>query len=56
MGLLGWIRLDRRYALELKADFFSRIFIFSGQQNRRLMPFFVVNIDNEWLNNLREQD
>lgn len=47
--------LDKAVAINLKEQFFSRIFIFTRQQGNRQLPFFVVNIDREWLDNIREQ-
>lgn len=45
--------LDRNIAISLKQEFFSRIFIFSKPRQNKL-PFFVVNIDRDWLNEVRE--
>lgn len=46
--------LDKDVALDIKAENFSRIFIFIRNQSPTSLPFFVVNIDENWLNNLRE--
>lgn len=46
--------LDKNVAIDLKERFFSRIFIFTRYRNEGL-PFVVVNIDREWLDNIREQ-
>lgn len=47
--------LDKNVAIDLKQRFFSRIFIFTRQQqDERRLPFVVVNIDQEWLDNIRE--
>lgn len=51
MKLWGRHALDRAKAIDIKKEFFSRIFIF----NRRhipYVPFFLVNIDSEWLDNI----
>lgn len=47
--------LDKTVAINLKEQFFSRIFIFTRQQDNRRLPFIAVNIDQEWLDNIREQ-
>ncbi|MBO9683180.1 MAG: hypothetical protein J7502_11020, partial [Flavisolibacter sp.] len=46
--------LDRNVAIDLKERFFSRIFIFTRQQEQGQLPFVVVNIDREWLDTIRE--
>jgi hypothetical protein len=51
MKLWGHHALDRAKAIDIKREYFSRIFIF----NRRhipYVPFFLVNIDREWLDNI----
>lgn len=47
--------LDKAVAINLKGKFFSRIIIFTRPQEYRQLPFFVVNIDREWLDNIRQQ-
>ena len=47
--------LDRAKAVQLKEEFFSRIFIFN-QGTRPELPFFIINIDREWLNQVRERE
>ena len=46
--------LNRGVAVNLKQQYFSRIFIFRGQQNNSL-PFMVVNPDQEWLQTVRDR-
>ena len=48
--------LDKTVAINLKEQFFSRIFIFTRQQDSRRLPFIVVTIDREWLDIIREQE
>ena len=45
--------LDRKAAIDIKNEYFSKIFIFSKPRENKL-PFFVVNIDSHWLNTNRE--
>ncbi|NJY63867.1 hypothetical protein HC174_14060 [Salinimicrobium sp. CDJ15-81-2] len=45
--------LNKSEALNLKERFFSKIFVFNRAQNQE-MPFSIINIDEEWLQNLRE--
>ena len=54
MNMWKQFSLDRKKAIDIKQEFFSRIFIFSKPRYNRL-PFFVVNIDEEWLNEIREE-
>jgi len=54
MDLWGEYNLDRAKAVQIKEEFFSRIFIFN-RGIRPELPFFIVNIDREWLNSLRER-
>jgi hypothetical protein len=42
-------RLDKLKALELKQDFFSKMFVFSKSNNE--FPFITINIDKKWLVN-----
>lgn len=44
--------LDKAKAIEFKGEFFSRIFIFN-RINQQNMPFFIVNIDRQWLDRIR---
>ncbi len=44
--------LDKTVALDLKEQFFSRIFIFGKDRNREY-PFLTVRIDQEWLDRAR---
>ena len=43
---------SRHQAISIKQDFFSRIFIFKKGTNSNF-PFFLVNLDKEWLNNVK---
>lgn len=45
--------LDKQEALNIKERFFSKIFVFNRAQNP-VMPFSIISIDQEWLQNLRE--
>ena len=40
--------LDKSTALDIKKEFFSKIFVFN-QANNPEMPFSIINIDKEWL-------
>lgn len=44
--------LDKIAALDIKQEFFSRIFVFN-QQNNPEVPFSIINIDREWLEQIR---
>lgn len=46
--------LDKTVALDMKEQFFSRIFIFGKDRNREY-PFLTVRIDQEWLDRARNQ-
>jgi len=46
--------LDKNVALDMKEQFFSRIFIFGKNRNREY-PFITVNIDQDWLDSARNQ-
>lgn len=48
----GEYNLDKAKALDIKANFFSRIFLFNKNQNR-ISPFSIVTINENWLNDLR---
>jgi hypothetical protein len=43
---------DKIAALDIKQEFFSRIFVFN-QQNNPEVPFSIINIDREWLERIR---
>jgi len=45
--------LNKSEALNIKERFFSKIFVFNRAQNPE-MPFSIISIDEEWLQNLRE--
>jgi hypothetical protein len=45
--------LDKAVALDIKEEFFSKIFVFNGRNNPEA-PFSIINIDKEWLSNLRD--
>lgn len=47
--------LDRAAAIDLKQEFFSRIFIFTTTL-RNGFPFLVVNLDREWLEGWRRRE
>lgn len=44
--------LDKIAALDIKQEFFSRIFVFN-QKNNPEVPFTIINIDREWLDQIR---
>ena len=44
--------LDKNSALDIKQKFFSRIFVFN-QKNNPEVPFSIINIDREWLAQIR---
>lgn len=44
--------LDKNAALDIKQEFFSRIFVFN-QKNNPEVPFSIINIDREWLAQIR---
>ena len=46
--------MDKNAALNFKSEYFSRIFIFRGQQSSTELPFFVANIDRSWIDDLRD--
>lgn len=46
--------LDKVAALDIKQDFFSKIFVFN-QQNNPEMPFSIINIDRDWLDRIRQE-
>jgi hypothetical protein len=45
--------LDKSVALDIKQEFFSKVFVFN-QRNNPEAPFSIINIDREWLENIRE--
>lgn len=45
--------LDKAVALEIKQEFFSKIFVFNGRNNPEA-PFSIINIDREWLITARQ--
>lgn len=46
--------LDKSAALDIKQQFFSKVFVFN-QRNNPEAPFSIINIDREWLDNARQQ-
>jgi hypothetical protein len=54
MDLWGQYNLDREKAVEIKRQYFSRIFMFN-HGTKPEFPFFIVNIDKEWLDSLRQR-
>lgn len=46
--------LDKTVALDIKQEFFSKIFVFN-QRNNPEAPFSIINIDKEWLERARQQ-
>lgn len=46
--------LDKTVALDIKQEFFSKIFVFN-QRNNPEIPFSIINIDKEWLNRIRDE-
>jgi len=46
--------LDKSVALDIKQDFFSKVFVFN-QRNNPEAPFSIINIDREWLDRVRRQ-
>lgn len=53
MSLWAEYSLDREKAVQIKDEFLSRIFVFNRGIGPEL-PFFIINIDREWLNQVRE--
>lgn len=45
---------DRSVALDIKQQFFSKIFLFN-QRNNPETPFSIINIDREWFDRVRQQ-
>jgi len=46
---------DRAKAIDLKQEYFSRIFLYKKTQNLEL-PFYVINIDRHWLENIHNNN
>lgn len=46
--------LDKSVALDIKQEFFSKVFVFN-QRNNPEAPFSIINIDREWLDSIRQQ-
>lgn len=44
--------LNKSRALDIKQEFFSKIFVFNSRNLE--LPFTIININQEWLNNARE--
>jgi hypothetical protein len=47
--------LDKSVALDIKQEFFSKVFVFN-QRNNPEAPFSIINIDREWLEQIRESN
>lgn len=52
MRLWEEYRLDKKEAVHIKGEYFSRVWIFKKSQGTEF-PFIIVNIDREWLNQIR---
>lgn len=50
----GKFSLDKNVALDIKQQFFSKIFVFNRKRNLEV-PFSIVNIDKEWLDRIRRE-
>lgn len=46
--------LDKSVALDIKQEFFSKVFVFNKRNNPEA-PFSIINIDREWLDRVRQQ-
>ena len=44
---------DKQVAINLKQQFFSKVFIFTS--NNTDLPFRIVNIDRQWLNEINDR-
>jgi hypothetical protein len=53
MNLWQNYSFDQEYAIDLKQNFFSIIFIFPHYQQPRAIPFVAATIDQPWLESLR---
>lgn len=49
---------DKKKIIEIKNDSFSRFFIFGNfpRYNNTPLPFYVVNIDKDWLNEIKNEN
>lgn len=47
---------DKTVGYNLKGEFFSRIFIFSQRASNYGLPFTLINLDSEWLEDLRSDE
>lgn len=55
MSIWREYRTSRMAALDIKGEYFSRIFIFNREVSREL-PFMVINIDQDWLQDSRRAE
>lgn len=55
MSLWGEESYKKRTAIQIKENYFSRIYIFNGNRFVNSLPFFVVNIDKDWLDIISEE-
>ncbi len=46
---------DGDQALDIKQRFFSRMYLFGAGFSNGIIPFRIVEIDQDWLTNLRER-
>ncbi len=46
---------DKTEALNIKQDFFSRIYLFGSLYSEESIPFRILNIDQPWIDGLREE-
>lgn len=46
--------LDKNVAIDLKEQFFSRMFIFTQRQRSNRLPFILANINKDWLERIKE--
>jgi hypothetical protein len=44
---------DKVKALNIKSEFFSRVFVFPNKYFVNDMPFIIIKLDKEWLENQR---
>lgn len=51
-----WLKfnLDKSKALDIKQEFFSKIFVFNNKRNSEA-PFSIVTLDDEWIQSNRER-
>lgn len=45
--------LDKNVAIDIKGKYFSKIFVFNQRDNYEF-PFSMINLDNEWFNQIRD--